>query len=134
MSLVESFAGYLENTLGLATLGTDLFIGEAPSSNRVPDSIWWIIDNGGSPIKKNSTGESLKNYQIQIFYRNRDYKLVKDAMFLLEEELNCDGCTQLSGFDTIDIIAITFPIDNDLDQEDRKIGMIQANVTTYKSC
>lgn len=134
MNLAEAFANYLENDLSIAILGQDLFIGEAPSSNKVPDSIWWIVDNGGSPIKKNSTGESLKSYQVQIYYRNRDYKAVKDALYTLEQDLNCDGCTQLTGIDTIDIEATTFPIDNDIDGEDRKVGLLQVNLTTYKEC
>lgn len=133
MNLAEAFATYLATMTG-SVLGQDLFIGEAPSSDKVQDSIWWIIDNGGGPIKKNSTGESLKRYQVQIFYRNRNYQTVKDKMFTLEEDLNCDGCTQLTGIDTIDIEATTFPIDNDLDVEDRKVGLLQVNLTTYKEC
>lgn len=133
MNLVEAFATHLATLTG-TTLGQTLFIGEAPSSDKVADSIWWVVDNGGGVLNKNATGEARKNYQISIFYRNRNYKAVKDALFTLEESLNCDGCTQLSGYDTIDIEAITFPIDNDLDSEDRKIGLLQANITTYKEC
>lgn len=133
MNLAEAFATHLATLTG-TTLGQTLFIGEAPSSDKVADSIWWIVENGGGVIQKNSTGEAQKSYQISVFYRNRNYKAVKDAMFTLEESLNCDGCTQLSGYDTIDIEAITFPIDNDLDSEDRKIGLLQVNITTYKEC
>lgn len=133
MNLAEAFATYLASMTG-STLGQDLFIGEAPSSNKVPDSIWWIISNGGNPIQKNSTGESLKRYQVQIFYRNRDYKTIANAIYDLEEDLNCDGCTQLTGIDTVDIEATSFPIDNDIDGEDRKIGLLQVSLTTYKDC
>lgn len=134
MNLLDSFAKYLQNDLGIATLGQNLFIGEAPSSNNAQDSLWWVINSGGAPILKNQTGESRKAYQVQVFYRDRNYKSITDAMFALEEQLNCDGCTQLEGFDTIDIEATTFPIDQDLDSEDRKIGMLQATITTYKEC
>lgn len=133
MNLAEAFATHLATLTG-TTLGQTLFIGEAPSSNKVADAIWWIVENGGGVLRKNSTGEAQKNYQINVFYRDRDYKAVKDAMYALEEDLNCDGCSQLSGYDTIDIEAITFPIDNDLDNEDRKIGLLQANITIYKEC
>jgi len=133
MNLVEAFATYLQ-TLGLGTLGQTIFIGEAPSSENVSDSIWWIVANGGSPELKASTGELVKNYQVQVYYRNRNYKTVHDNIFSLEEQLNCDGCTQLEGFETIDIEATTFPIDNDLDVEDRKVGLLQANIRTYKEC
>lgn len=133
MNLAEAFATYLATLTG-STLGQTLFIGEAPSSDKVADAIWWIVENGGSVISKNSTGEARKSYQIEVYYRNRDYKAVKDGLYALEEDLNCDGCSQISGYDTIDIEATTFPIDNDLDSEDRKIGLLQVNITTYKEC
>lgn len=133
MTIARSFVTFLE-TLGLGTFEVDIFIGDAPSSQNVPDSIWWLIVNGGSPELKASTGELVKNYQIQIYYRNRNYQTVYDNMFTLEEQLNCDGCTQLDGFETIDIEATTFPVDNDLDVEDRKVGLLQANIRTYKTC
>jgi hypothetical protein len=133
MNIAEAFADYLVN-LGKGTLGQNIFIGQAPSSNRVSDSIWWIVGNGGSSLQKNSTGESLKNYQLSVYYRNRDYKTVYDTLSDLEESINCDGCAQLDSFDTIDIEASTFPVDNDLDNEDRKVGLLQVNLTTYKEC
>ena len=133
MNLAESFAEYLE-TLGIGTLGQNIFIGQAPSSNRVSDSIWWIVANGGSPISKNSTGESLKSYQISVYYRNRDYKEIYNSLSSLEEDINCNGCANLNDYDTINIEANTFPIDNDLDDEDRKVGLLQINLTTYKEC
>lgn len=133
MSLVASLASYLQSFTG-TTLGQTLFIGEAPSSNKVADAIWWIVENGGGVIQKNSTGEALKSYQFNIFYRSRDYEAIKTAMYSLEEDLNCDNCSQISGYDTIDIEATTFPIDNDLDSEDRKIGLLQTTITTYKEC
>lgn len=133
MSLVDSLATYLASTLSV-TLGQDLFIGQAPSSNRVADDIWWVIENGGGIVQKNATGEAQKSYQFNVYGRNRNYKTLKDAMNTLEENLNCDNCSQLSGYDTIDIEATSFAIDNDLDAEDRKIGLLQVTITTYKEC
>jgi hypothetical protein len=49
MNLSESFADYLE-TLSGATLGQDLFIGNAPSSNKVQDTIYWIVATGGNIV------------------------------------------------------------------------------------
>ena len=66
MSLVSAFATYLQGVTG-TTLGQTLFIGEAPSSNKVADAIWWIVENGGSVIRKNATGEATKNYQFNVF-------------------------------------------------------------------
>lgn len=133
MNIVESFALYLQN-LGIATLGQTLFIGNAPSSNRVSDSIYWIVESGGSPLSMNSTGELVKSTSIEIYYRDRNYKNVYDNLNTLEENLNCNGCVQLTGFDIIKIDVVSFPIDQDLDNEDRKIGMLQVNLLSYKEC
>ena len=133
MNISESFAEYLVN-LGIGTLGQNIFIGNAPSSNQAPDSIWWIVANGGSPIRRNSTGEMLKSYKIDVFFRDRDYKTVYNELNSLEESINCDGCPELDEYDTISIEANSFPIDNDLDNEDRKVGLLQINLTTYKEC
>jgi len=133
MSVSSSFASYLAGVTG-TTLGQDLFIGEAPSSNRVADTVWWIVENGGGIVQKNATGETRKSYQFNVYCRDRDYGAILTAMSALEEDLNCDACTQLSGYDTIDIEATTFPIDNDLDAEDRKKGLLQVTITTYKEC
>jgi hypothetical protein len=133
MNIAQAFATYLEG-LGIATLGQDLIIGRAPNSNEVSDNLWWILANGGSPIKKNDTGESMKRYMVSVYYRNTNYKVIEDALFNLENSINCDGCSQLSGFDTIDLEATTFPIDQDLDSEDRMVGLLQATITTYKEC
>jgi hypothetical protein len=140
MNVSQAFANYLQD-LGIATLGQDLLIGRAPDINeklsdgsRVPDNLWWILTDGGSPIKKNQTGESMKSYQVLVYCRNTDYKTIEDTMFQLEEDINCDGCTQLEGVDTIDIEASVFPIDEDLDSEERKVGLLRATIIVYKEC
>lgn len=133
MNIPEAFATYLETVTG-STLGQDLFIGEAPSSNQVLDSIWWIIASGGAKETRLISGESVKNYRVDVYYRNRDYEQVYNAMQDLEETLNCDGCTQLDGYETMDIEATTFPIDTDLDDEDRKVGLLQATLRIHKEC
>lgn len=133
MTVVSSFANFVADITG-STLGQDMFIGLAPSVNAVDDSIWWIVENGGGVTLKNATGEMIKSYQYNIYYRDRDYMLVSDTMFSLEETLNCDECSQLEGYDTIEIEATSFPIDNDLDVGDKKIGLLQVTITTYKEC
>lgn len=131
MTILDSFAEYLDN-LGIATLGQDLFIGEAPSSKQVSDSIWWIIDTGGNNLINLSTGEQVKNHRISIYHRGTNYQTVKDNIHDAEELINSDGCTQLNGYETLDIELASFPIDNDIDAEDRKIGLLQINLKTYK--
>lgn len=131
MSIAEAFATYFATISG-SIIGQDLIISNAPSSNKIADSIYWIQASGGGVIKKNQTGENLKSYSVEVRYRNRDYEAVYDNLQSLEEQINSDRCTQLSGFDTVDMEATTFPVDNDLDSEDRKVGLLQVNLVTYK--
>lgn len=133
MTLTQALGQYLQN-LGIATLGQDLIIGRAPTVKETSDDLWWLLSNGGTILKKNKTGESLKAYAFLLFRRGRNYRVIEEEMLQLEENLNCDGCTQLEGFDTIDIETSSFPLDDDLDSEDRKVGLLQVTITTYKEC
>ena len=133
MTIAQSFATYLATVTG-STLGQTLFIGSAPSSNQVTDAIWWIVASGGAPETRLHSGETLKRYQIDVYYRDRDASIIDQKMFALEEDLNCSGCVTLSGFDLIDVASLSFPADIDLDDEDRKIMLLQVSLLTYKSC
>jgi hypothetical protein len=131
MSLIRAFATFLESA-GFGTFETDLFIGGAPSSNVAPSTLWWLKSYGGTPAIRLRTGEMVKTYQVQVFYRDYDPKNVEDKLFALEERLNDRNTPQLVGFNTVETEAFTFPYDNDLDDEERKIGLLQANITIYK--
>lgn len=131
MNIAEAFATYLENE-SIATIGQDLFIGEAPSSNKVPDSIYWVEASGGDTLRKLKTNGKMKSYLIEVRYRNRNYQVVYDRLNTLEELLNSGACTSLTGYETVDVEATTFPIDDDLDSEDRKVGLLQVTITTFK--
>lgn len=133
MTLAQSLGQYIEN-LGLATLGQDLIIGRAPSSKEVTDDLWWMISNGDGTVKKNKTGEYMKAFQFLVYRRSRNYRQIDEDMQSLQESLDCDGCTQLDGFDTVDMEASLFPTDDDLDSEDRKVGLLQVNIRIYKEC
>lgn len=133
MTIAEAFVEYIE-TLGVGTFGQSIFIGEAPSSNKVNDPIWWVVESGGNKLVKAMTGESIKQYTLNLYRRDRDYELLSQALFDIEESISCSNCIQLQGFQTIEIEVISFPIDQDLDSEDRKIGLLQINIKTYKEC
>lgn len=133
MNIDEAFAEFLQ-TITSSTLGQDLYIGEAPSSNKAPDTIWWIVATGGNRITGAVSGENLKLYTVEIYYRSRNYKQVYDNIHSLEQTLNCDDCVQLEGYQTIDIQASVLGIDADLDNADRKIGLVQADITVYDNC
>jgi len=119
--------------LGIATLGQDLFIGQAPSSNKVSNDLWWIVATGGSGSSL-ASGENLKVYTIEVYRRSRNYETVYADMQSLEQILNCDDCVQLEDFQTVDVKATVLSIDSDLDAEDRKVGLLQTNITVYDSC
>lgn len=133
MNISESFAGFLEIETD-STLGQDLFIGNAPSSNKAPNDLWWIVATGGDRVIDNASGEALKSYSIEIYYRARDYKTVYNQLQSLEIILNCDECVQLEDFETIDVKASVLSIDADFDDEDRKVGLLQADIIVYEDC
>jgi hypothetical protein len=110
-------------------LGTDVFIGGVPQS--APSTAWWIVSSGGAPNTKNNTAELQKDYSLNVYYRSIDMKSVYDKMSDLEIELNKPNCIALSGYVIIEVEAKTFPVDQDLDSEERTIGLIQVNIRTY---
>lgn len=128
MNIAKSFVEYMEDQL-LGTFGDDIFIGVAPQG--APDKCYWINTSGGAPQSRNQTGEVIKNYVLDVFYRNTDAEDVYDTIQALEILLNNGNCTQLSGFDTIEIQATLFPTDQDIDNQERTVGLIQVGVKTY---
>lgn len=130
MNITRAFIEYMEG-LGLGTFGTDIFIGGAPLG--ATDPIWWAISAGGNSDPKNNTGERIKNYTVDVFYRDNDAQEVYDKMQLLEEEVNSKECTELEGYETVDMEAVLFPADQDIDNEDRTVGLLQVTLTVYQS-
>lgn len=128
MSIVAAFVDYFEEVTS-STLGQDLFVNRVPSS---PDETWWLRSSGGNPLSKLATGEMTKAYRIDVFYRGRSPQNVDAKLFELEEELNSSRGVELTGFSVIDVQATSFPTDNDLDDEDRYVGLLQVTISTYK--
>lgn len=134
MNITEAFADFLQDNLGIGTLGQTIFIGNAPNSNDVPDAIYWVVQSGGSIVQDNQTNESIKSTFIDVYYRDVSYQEVYDNLHSLEETLSCEGCVTLSGFDIIKIEVASFPVDQDLDNETRKVGLLKVNILNYKEC
>lgn len=129
MNIAESFATYMQDSLLLGTLGDTIRIGGI--AQDAPTTCWWVVLSGGTPQPANSTGELKKNYVLDVYYRAMDQKTVYDALSSLEETVNSGNCTQLSDFDTIDIRATLFATDQDIDNEERTVGLLQVTITTY---
>lgn len=129
MNIVEAFIEYMIAAGFGTALGTDVFIGSVPQD--APSTAYWLTTAGGGILSKNATGEKQKSYLLQVFYRNMDAEDVYNELQELEIELNKPNCAQLTGFDTIEMEAVSFPTDNDIDLEERTVGVIQVVVRTY---
>lgn len=128
MNIVRSFATYLEDQ-GYGTFGTDIFIGGFPV--EAPDNSLSLQAASGNIEKKNVTNEHMDVVHIDILCRNIDEEQLYETLESIKTTINDDGCTQLDGYDTIDMECIIFPTDRDLEEEDRSLGLIQASIRVY---
>lgn len=128
MNISASFAEYMEDIL-LGTVGTDIEVGGVPQD--APEACWWVIPQGGGPEQVNQTGEMLKNYVLNVYYRDTNQESVYNSLQLLEETVNSGNCTQLDGFDTISMQATSFATDEDIDSEERTVGLVQVTIKVY---
>lgn len=130
MSPMQAFATALAPLVG-ATLGQDLFISKAPSSDHGPAALWWLRAGGGAPVTHAVSGERVKNYEFQVYYRDPSAQVVYDKLFNLEALINSSGLA-LDGYNVVDVNAYSFPSDQDLDDEDREVGLLQIAISIYK--
>jgi hypothetical protein len=129
MNVTESFVNYLV-TSGIGTFGTDIFIGSVPIN--APNACYWVKGGGGNPTQKNETGEMIKDYFLDVYYRDTAQN-VYDNLQILEELLNSGVCNPLADYDALEISTTSFPIDEDLDSEDRSVGMLRVAIKIYSS-
>jgi len=125
----ESFVAWLE-TQNIGVFNTDLYLNQVP--DEAPDRCFWVLTSGGAPLQKNRTGEKIQQYFCSVYFRSNKGKEVEKELFKLEQLLNQSGCLQLDGFETIEVEANQYPSDTDFDSEDRRVGMLQANIKIYK--
>ena len=125
----EAFVKFLESK-GIATFGENLFMGEMPL--EAPDDSWLVVVSGGSPDLVTADGGMIKLYTFNIFHRSLAGKEIERSLFSLEETLNCGSCVNLEGFETIYSRATQFSQDQDLENENRRIGLLQAQVRLFK--
>ena len=128
MNIKRQFVDYLVAE-GFGTFGTDIFIGTVPQG--APDTALWILSSGGNTKSKNKTGENQKNYLLSVFYRSLDASQVDEKLEQLETLINRNNCIDISGYDIIETEATVYPSDQDIDNEDRTVGLIQINLTVY---
>lgn len=125
----EAFIGFLEQQIP-AIAGENLFLGEFPLG--APDEAWLVVVSGGNPDLVTADGGMIKLYTFNIFRRSLMGKEIERQLFSLEERLNCSSCVNLEGFETIYSRATSFAQDIDLENENRRIGLLQAQVRLFK--
>ena len=125
----EAFIKYLEDN-GIGIFGENLFLGELPLG--APDESWLVVVTGGNPDTVTMDGGMIKIYTFNIYRRSLSGKEIERELFSLEETLNCTTCVNLEGFETIYSRATNFAQDIDLENENRRIGLLQAQVRLFK--
>lgn len=125
----EAFKNFLEEK-GYGTYGVDLFLGELPL--EAPDNAWLVVMSGGNPDLVTLDGSMIKLYTFNIYRRSLSGADIEEKLFSLEETLNCASCVKLDGFETIYSRATQFAQDMDLENENRRIGLLQAQVRLFK--
>lgn len=125
----EAFIKFLEDS-NIATFNQNLYLGMLPLD--APDDAWLVVVAGGSPELVTADGGMMKIYTFSIYRRSLAGKEIERSLFSLEEKLNCSTCVNLDGFETIYSRATQFAQDIDLENENRRIGLLQAQVRLYK--
>jgi hypothetical protein len=125
----EAFISFLEEKIP-AIFGENLFLGELPVD--APDEAWLVVVSGGTPEMVTMDGGMLKTYTFNIYRRSLAGKEIERQLFTLEETLNCATCVNLNGFETIYSRATQFAQDIDLENTNRRIGLLQAQVRLFK--
>lgn len=129
MNIVSAFLDFLEDE-GYGTIGIDLFIGSVPFN--ASDRALWIVSSGGNSIVKNIDGTKQKTYSLNVYMRSMLASEVYDTLESLETFINSSECFDLSGYNVLEFETILFPSDQDLDVEDRTVGLLTIEITVYQ--
>lgn len=133
MTIARAFVDFLEKQ-GFGVFGQNIYLFRVPNSFKAESEILWIIPSGGSIVGRNRTGEQIKAYQFLVYYRSVSAEKVDIALSALEEQLNCSQCVKLNGFELVQVNTTQFPADQDLDAENRMVGLLRVQLEVYKSC
>lgn len=126
MTVSQAFAAYLASTQGL-TLGQNLFISRVPSSNKVSDPVFWIKSYGGPLLSRSIQGRASKQYVIEVYFRAYGAETVDETLQALGEALTPKNIT-LAGYDLQDADTNGPWTDQDLDDEERTVGLLQVKL------
>jgi len=130
VTVSESFVQWLEIE-GYGAFGNNLFINRIPL--KAPADSFVITTNGGQTVRRLITGEVVKQYLIQVQYRDTSNKDVDRTLFNLEERLNAKDCFYLDGFDVDYVSTSQFASSQDIDNEELQTGLLTVNVQLYRA-
>lgn len=133
MTISQSFVQFLQEQ-GYGILGQNIYLYRVPNSFKAESEVLWVVPSGGNVVGRNRTGELIKAYQFLVYYRSVNTRKVDEALADLESVLNCSECVKLEGFELVQINTTQFPVDQDLDAENRMVGLLRVQLEVYKSC
>jgi len=125
----EAFIKFLEGK-NIGIFNQNLYLGMLPL--EAPDEAWLVVVSGGAPELVTVDGGMIKVYTFNIYRRSLAGKEIERKLFSLEEDLNRAECVQLDGFETIYSRATQFAQDTDFENENRRIGLLQAQIRLFK--
>ena len=108
----------------------NVYINNVPDD--APDNSWWIVTGGGDVNELLVTKESIQQFVVQVFYRDKSGEVVEHDLFALNQRVNKRGWKELEGFDLYSIQA-DMPEDNDKDVENRPQGTLSVAIQIYVS-
>ena len=133
MTIARAFVDFLEKQ-GFGVFGQNSYLYRVPNSVMAESEVFWVIPSGGNIVGRNKTGELIKAYQFLVYYRSASAEKIDKGLSALEEQLNCSQCVNLEGFELVQVNTTQFPVDQDLDAENRMVGMFRVQLEVYKSC
>lgn len=108
----------------------NIYINQIPDD--APDNAWWLVTAGGDVSELLVTKESIQEFVIQVFYRDKSGEVVEHDLFALNQSVNKREWKELNGFDLYSIQA-SMPEDNDKDVENRPQGTLSVAIQIYVS-
>lgn len=133
MTIGRAFVKFLEDK-GYGVFGQNIYLFRVPNSFKADDEVLWVIPSGGNITGRNKTGEAIKAYQFLVYFRSVSAEKIDIALSDLEEVLNCSGCVNLEGYELVQVSTTQFPADQDLDAENRMVGLLRVQLEIYKKC
>lgn len=124
MTVSRAFANYLQS-IGVGTLGTNLFLSRWPSSNKIADPSFLIKEAPGQLVKRTIQGQAINRYLIELYMRAYGGGTVDETLQSLRGQLTTSAVT-LESYTLYSNPETNGPwADQDLDDEERTVGLLQ---------